>query len=125
MAGKVWAYARVSMRDQNPQLQLDALEVDGYDELVMEKESGKRGTVRPDWEELLTKPVAGDSLRFWKSDRWGRSAGHALTTVTELRERGVGVVSLTENFDLQTEEGCFMFAVLVLSASSGNVRRCV
>ncbi|WP_248964507.1 hypothetical protein [Sphaerisporangium perillae] len=36
----VWAYARVSTRDQNPQLQLDALAASGYDELVMEKESG-------------------------------------------------------------------------------------
>ncbi|MEO3824348.1 recombinase family protein [Actinomadura sp. B10D3] len=116
MTGKVWAYARVSTRDQNPQLQLDALEADGYDELVMEKESGKRGTARPEWEELLTKPVAGDTLKFWKSDRWGRSAGHVLTTVTELRERGVRVVSLTENFDLETKEGRFMFAVLAAAA---------
>lgn len=30
----VWAYARVSTRDQNPQLQLDALAASGYDELV-------------------------------------------------------------------------------------------
>ncbi|QKG23490.1 resolvase domain-containing protein [Actinomadura verrucosospora] len=65
---------------------------------------------------MLTKPVAGDTLKFWKSDRWGRSAGHVLTTVTELRERGVRVVSLTENFDLETKEGRFMFAVLAVAA---------
>jgi hypothetical protein len=49
-------------------------------------------------------PVAGDTLKVWKSDRWGGSAGHVLTTVTELRERGLRVVSLTENFDLETAE---------------------
>ena len=53
---------------------------------------------------------------FWKSDRWGRSAAHVLTTVGELRGRGVTVKSLTENFDLDTKEGRFMFAVLAAAA---------
>ncbi|MGR6919265.1 recombinase family protein [[Actinomadura] parvosata] len=62
----VWAYARVSTRDQNPQLQLDALAASGYDELVTEKESGKRGVARPAWETLLALPQAGATLKFWK-----------------------------------------------------------
>ncbi len=53
---------------------------------------------------------------FWKSDRWGRSAAHVLTTINELRDRGVTVKSLTENFDLDTKEGRFMFAVLAAAA---------
>ena len=53
---------------------------------------------------------------FWKSDRWGRSAAHVLTTIGELRGRGVTVKSLTESFDLDTEEGRFMFAVLAAAA---------
>ncbi|MEV8636192.1 recombinase family protein [Streptosporangium sp. NPDC051023] len=116
MTGRIYAYARVSTRDQNPQLQLDALTASGYDELVTEKESGKRGVARPEWEALLSRPQAGDILKFWKSDRWGRSAAHVLTTVTELRERGVKVISLTENFDLGTKEGRFMFTVLAAAA---------
>jgi DNA invertase Pin-like site-specific DNA recombinase len=100
VAGHVWAYARVSTRDQNPQLQLDVLEASGYDTLVQEKESGKRGVLRPAWQELLPLPQPGDTLKFWKSDRWGRSAADVLATVNELRDRGVTVVSLTENFDL-------------------------
>src|SRR6516165_11797865 len=55
---------------------------------------------------------AGDTLVFWKSDRWGCSAAHVLTTIGELRDHGVTVKSLTENFDLDTKEGRFMFAVL-------------
>jgi DNA invertase Pin-like site-specific DNA recombinase len=116
VAGHVWAYARVSTRDQNPQLQLDALEASGYDTLVQEKESAKRGVLRPAWQELLPLPRPGDTLKFWKSDRWGRSAADVLATVTELRERGVLVVSLTENFDLATKEGRLMFGVLALAA---------
>ncbi|GAA3466580.1 hypothetical protein GCM10018965_011320 [Nonomuraea roseola] len=58
----------------------------------------------------------GDTLKFWKSDRWGRSAAHVLTVVTDLRDRGVRIGSLTENFDLDTKEGRFMFAVLAAAA---------
>ena len=111
MTGQVWAYARVSTRDQNPQLQLDALEASGYDTLVQEKESAKRGMLRPAWQELLPVPQPGDTLKFWKSDRWGRSAADVLATVNELRDRGVTVVSLTENFDLATKEGRLMLAL--------------
>jgi DNA invertase Pin-like site-specific DNA recombinase len=39
-----------------------------------------------------------------------------LATVNELRERGVKVVSLTENFDLDTKEGRLMLGVLALAA---------
>ena len=116
MTGQVWAFVRVSTRDQNPQLQLDALEASGYDTLVQEKESGKRGVFRPAWQELLPLPQPGDTLKFWKSDRWGRSAADVLATVTELRDRGVKVVSLTENFALGTMEGRLMFGVLALAA---------
>jgi DNA invertase Pin-like site-specific DNA recombinase len=114
--GRTIAYARVSTRDQNPQMQLDALETHGYDLLFAEKESGKRGVDRPEWRACLAELRAGDTFVFWKSDRWGRSAANVLTTVNEPRDRGVRVVSLTENFDLETKEGRFMFAVLAAAA---------
>jgi Resolvase, N terminal domain len=65
--------------------------------------------------ELMPLPQAGDTLKFWKSDRWGRSAADVLATVNQLRD-GVKVVSLTENFDLGTKEGRLMFGVLALAA---------
>jgi DNA invertase Pin-like site-specific DNA recombinase len=114
--GRTIAYCRVSARDQNPQLQLDALLEHGYDVLFEEAMSGRRGVDRPRWRACLSALEAGDTLVFWKSDRFGRSAAHVLTVVTELRERGVKVVSLTENFDLGTKEGRFMFAVLAAAA---------
>ena len=114
--GRTIAYCRVSSRDQNPQLQLDALHAHGYDQLFAEKESGKHGVQRPEFSRALATLQAGDTLVFWKSDRWGRSAAHVLTTVSQLRDRGVTVRSLTENFDLDTKEGRFMFAVLAAAA---------
>jgi hypothetical protein len=101
----VIAYCRVSTRDQNPQLQLDALAEHGYDLLFEEKISSRLRGDRPEFATAITEAWQGDTLVFWKSDRWGRSDGHVLTVVTELRERGVRVKSLTENFDLDTKEG--------------------
>jgi DNA invertase Pin-like site-specific DNA recombinase len=88
----------------------------GYDQLFAEKQSGKHGTARPEFTRALVALRPGDTLVFWKSDRWGRSAAHVLTTIGELRGRGVTVKSLTENFDLDTKEGRFMFAVLAAAA---------
>ena len=110
--GATIAYCRVSSRDQNPELQLDAPDTHGYDRLFAETESGKRGVQRPGFTAALSALQPGDTLVFWKSDRWGRSAAHVLTTIGGLRDRGVRVKSLTENFDLDTKEGRFMFAVL-------------
>src|SRR5260370_23253382 len=84
--------------------------------MVQEMESAKRGAFRPAWQELLPLPQPGDTLKFWKSDRWGRSAADVLATVNEMRDRGVQVVSLTENFDLATKEGRLIFGVLALAA---------
>ncbi|ACZ87529.1 recombinase family protein [Streptosporangium roseum] len=114
--GRTIAYARVSTRDQNPQLQLDALTEDGYDVLFQEKISSRLRGARPEFAAALAELHPGDTLKFWKSDRWGRSAAHVLTVVTDLRDRDVRVVSLTENFDLDTKEGRFMFAVLAAAA---------
>ena len=108
--GRTIAYCRVSARDQNPELQLDALHTHGYDRLFAEKESGKHGAERPEFPTALSVLEAGDTLVFWKSGRWGRPAAHVLTTINELRDRGVTVKSWTENFDLDTKEGQFMFA---------------
>ena len=114
--GRTIAYCRVSSRDQNPELQVNALTAHGYDQMFAEKESGKQGVERPAFTKALATLQAGDTLVFWKSDRWGRSAAHVLTTINELRDHGVTVKSLTENFDLDTKEGRFMFAVLAAAA---------
>jgi DNA invertase Pin-like site-specific DNA recombinase len=111
----VIAYGRISSRDQNPQLQHDALAAHGYDLLFTETMSGRR-TERPGWQACLAEVQSGDTFLCWKSDRFGRSAAHVLTMINQLRQRGVKVVSLTENFDLATKEGRFMLAVLAAAA---------
>jgi DNA invertase Pin-like site-specific DNA recombinase len=50
-------------------------------------------------------------LVVWKLDRLGRSLPHLLTTVTDLKARGVGFRSLTEQMDTTTPQGEFLFHV--------------
>jgi DNA invertase Pin-like site-specific DNA recombinase len=63
----------------------------------------------------LTKVLAfikpGDCLVVWKLDRLGRSLPHLLTTVTDLKNRGVAFRSLTEQMDTTTPQGEFLFHI--------------
>ena len=47
----------------------------------------------------------------WKLDRLGRSLPHLLTTITDLKKRGIAFRSLTEQMDTTTPQGEFLFHV--------------
>jgi Resolvase, N terminal domain len=64
LVGRTIAYCRVSSRDQNPQLQLDALRAHGYDQLFAEKQSARQGTARPEFTRALAALRADDTLVF-------------------------------------------------------------
>lgn len=103
-------YARVSTADQDPALQLDALERAGCGRVWVEKASGVRSD-RPELEGLLTYARAGDTVVVWRLDRLGRSLRHLLELVDELDRRGIGLRSLTEQLDTTTPGGRLVFQV--------------
>jgi DNA invertase Pin-like site-specific DNA recombinase len=84
--GHLLGYARVSTTDQQPQLQVDALE------------------------------RAGDTLVVWKLDRLGRSLRHLVDTVTGLADRGVEFRSLQETIDHHHPGGKLVFHVFAALA---------
>jgi DNA invertase Pin-like site-specific DNA recombinase len=47
----------------------------------------------------------------WKLDRLGRSLPHLLTTIADLKERGVAFRSLTEQIDTTTSQGELLFHI--------------
>src|SRR4051794_1488333 len=93
-------------------LQRDALLSAGVDErhLFEDRVSGSRGD-RAGLAKALAFLRPGDCLVVWKLDRLGRSLPHLLTTVTDLKTRGIAFRSLTEQMDTTTPQGEFLFHV--------------
>jgi DNA invertase Pin-like site-specific DNA recombinase len=113
--GHLLGYARVSTTDQQPQLQVDALEGAGCYRVFTETGSGAR-TDRPILEQLLDQLRPGDTLVVWKLDRLGRSLRHLVDTVTTLADRDVEFRSLQEAIDTTTPGGKLVFHVFAALA---------
>jgi DNA invertase Pin-like site-specific DNA recombinase len=113
--GHLLGYARVSTTDQQPHLQVDALERAGCYRVFAETASGTR-TDRPVLAQVLDQLRPGDTLVVWRLDRLGRSLRHLVDTVTGLAERGVGFRSLQEAIDTTTPGGKLVFHVFAALA---------
>jgi DNA invertase Pin-like site-specific DNA recombinase len=107
-------YMRVSTDGdrQTFDLQRDALLAAGVDgrHLFEDRVSGSRGE-RTGLAKALAFIKSGDCLVVWKLDRLGRSLPHLLGTVSDLRARGIGFRSLTEQMDTATPQGELLFHV--------------
>src|SRR3954463_14371124 len=103
-------YARVSTDDQNLDLQRDALQTAGCEQIYTDQVSGTKAT-RPGLTEALSHLRAGDTLVVWRLDRLGRSLRHLIDTVTMLQEKGIGFKSLTESIDTTTSGGKLVFHI--------------
>jgi DNA invertase Pin-like site-specific DNA recombinase len=113
--GHLLGYARVSTTDQQPQLQVDALERAGCYRVFTETASGAR-LDRPTLEQILDQLRPGDTLVVWKLDRLGRSLRHLVDTITGLAEREIGFRSLQEAIDTATPGGKLVFHVFAALA---------
>jgi hypothetical protein len=120
--GYLLGYARVSTTDQQPQLQVDALEHAGCFRVFTETASGAR-TDRPALAQVLDQLRPGDTLVVWKLDRLGRSLRHLVDTITGLANRGIGFRSLQEAIDTTTPGGKLVFHVFAAWAGRSR-RRC-
>lgn len=101
-------YVRVSTRDQNPDLQRDALNAAGCERIYQDIASGSK-TKRPALDELLNQLRSGDILVIWKLDRMGRSLKHLVELVGSLMERNVGLLSLRDPIDTTSAQGRLIF----------------
>ena len=110
-------YCRVSTHDQtneNQRLRLDAYAKSSnwsYD-LYEEVESSR--STRPVKQALLAKLRAGiyKGVLVYKLDRWARSSTELLLEITELYNRGVNFISVTDHIDLSTASGKLQFQIL-------------
>ena len=112
MAPLTLGYARVSKRDQNPDLQLDALRAAGCDRIFEEKASGASRDGRTELDRALEQLREGDVLVVWKLDRLGRSLSDLVAIANDLADRGVGFRCLDRGLiDTTTAAGTVIFQI--------------
>lgn len=103
-------YVRVSTKEQGFDLQIDALQKSGCEEIYKEVASGA-SSERPVLDELKQQLRSGDILVIWKLDRLGRSLKHLVELVGELMDKDVGLKSLNDPIDTTTPHGRLIFNI--------------
>jgi DNA invertase Pin-like site-specific DNA recombinase len=104
-------YARISTDTQIHDLQLDALHQAGCDKVFTEVGSGTK-TDRAELAKLMDQARPGDTIVVWRLDRLARSLRHLIDLADDLRDRQIGLRSLTEAIDTTTPGGRCMFSIL-------------
>lgn len=109
-------YARVSSKDQDLGVQVDALHAAGCERIFQEKQSGRSAVERPVWVECLEFLREGDILVFTRLDRIGRSLIDLVNIGRTLEERGIEVKCLQQPLDTTTPEGRLLWGILATVA---------
>jgi len=108
-----YGYARVSSLTQDYASQVEQLEQAGCARIFSEKQSGKTAKDRPEFQKLMKKLKAGDTLVICKLDRLARSARDLHNILGELTERGCEFVSLNDSWcDTRTPTGRMVITIM-------------
>ena len=98
-------YVRVSTVEQHEERQVVELqEKVGVERTFIDKLSGKN-TERPELQKMIDFAREGDTIYVSEFSRLARSTKDLLDIVQKLKNKGVQVVSLKENFDTTTPAG--------------------
>ena len=97
-------YARVSTKDQNLDLQIEALKKAGCEKIFKEKISGALKE-RPELDAMISQLRVGDTIVVWKLDRLGRSLKNIIDLVLDFNQKQVVVKGLTDGVDTSTSNG--------------------
>jgi DNA invertase Pin-like site-specific DNA recombinase len=103
-------YARVSTGEQILDLQIDALQAAGCDQLFRDVISGSKDA-RPGLDQALSHLRTGDTLVVWRLDRLGRTLKYLIELLNQLAAREIGFRSLTEQIDTTTPGGKLIFHI--------------
>lgn len=112
-------YARVSTRDQNPDMQIRELHqyAKARDFTVahefVDRESGAKES-RPELDKLwqVVKARDVDVVLVWKFDRFSRSTKHLINALSEFEAIGVDFISKTDQIDTTSPAGRALFAMI-------------
>lgn len=113
---KTYGYYRVSTADQNPELQINALEQAGCDCILGDVAFSGVKTSRPAFDQIMNEIGEGDKLIVWRLDRMGRSLRHLVEVNETLIGRSACFESVTEKIDTSNPMGEFVFHILAAVA---------
>lgn len=110
---KIIGYARVSTRDQDPEMQIKALVEAGVprENIYRETVSGASKR-RPQFEAMMKDAREGDTVVFWKLDRLGRTVRGVLDTFARLDAKGAKIKCLTQSIDTSNAMGRLVVTIL-------------
>lgn len=108
-------YARVSTTDQNLDLQLDSLEKYGCERIYQENISTRKKD-RPEMQKCLDSLRTGDTLVVWRFDRLERGLKELVNLADDFKNRGINLVSITQNIDTSTANGKLQFNMFAMLA---------
>ena len=104
-------YARVSIQNQNVELQREALPRAGCEKIFKDKISVAQSE-HPGLTRTIKILRAGNTLVVWRLDRLGRSVKQLIIWVSDLQAQGVQFHSLTDAIDTGTTCGRFFFNIM-------------
>jgi len=105
-------YARVSTREQETFMQLDALRGAGCKVIYEEKASGASQRGRPELAKCIGGLQEGDILIVYKIDRVARSLSDLLDILRRIERVGATIKSITEPLDTTNSMGMFVVQIL-------------
>ena len=108
-------YARVSTKDQNLDLQLDALKAAGCEKIYTDKISSVKN--RPELNKALSYLRKGDTFVIWRLDRLGRSLKDLVNIVDDMQSKGIDFISLNDSIDSTTSSGRLIFGIFASLAA--------
>lgn len=88
----------------------------GTETVYSEVGSGKKGAVRPQWDELLRSLRSGDTLMVTELSRLGRSTSQLSQLADDLSERGVALRILNLGIDTGTPSGRLVYSIIAAVA---------
>lgn len=109
-------YARVSTQEQNLDLQLQALEKYGCERIYQESVSTRKRNKRVELDKCLDSLRSGDKLVVWRFDRLERGLKELVIMADEFRQKGIDLVSITQDIDTSSATGKLQFNMFAILA---------
>jgi len=117
-------YARVSSKEQDCELQVEALTMEGCDEIYAEKRSGTSTVDRVELTNCLNYLRKGDTLVVTRIDRLARSLRDLQNLVYDLKTKGIAFKAIEQPIDTKSAAGkAFLDMLGVFAEFETNIRK--